>query len=866
MNKNINIMQLEAKDVINGIEVKSLNRYKASFDYSLESIQMATVYKKVFRNNRFTFVDNGKLYSDVVISISFKYNLTEKNENGSITLLEDTNSLRQKLYQDGFYCNGQHYVRYKRSSGSSRVGKCLFILDGLFLPMMKWSYNGLYYRPDENLDLASIEAYLSLPMSSIISTMQILPENILLIDDYESIFKDKVMATRVNESHRLYTQEEEIEISNSIWDGQSLMDTSLFGHKYRNKGMLLLRNRFFKSCCFHTNIQQFFADNNIIGINQLNGKTFAKNIADIKLITTPSSIKYLKYGSFEQWIENLDPTFGIVKFDKPPHFFMGEMVQTHYQLLNTLELSYAETEELLQDSLTYVRLLKTDLSVLRFQLKMNIERDLEVNDISTTNEFVYTMLNINDKIQNTNMFYEFRKELINSYIEQLRRGRVLIDGNYSTLMGNGYEMLLASVGIFSGESLLKGDEVISYRFEPEQDILAVRSPHITMGNIWVTKNVRKELYEKYFNLSPQIICINSINNNVLHRLNGSDFDSDTVLITNNALLVHKAKEYNKEFLVPTNMVESKKINRKNNSWHRYDLDQKTSVNKIGEIVNLSQILNSHLWEMKKKGKNYIKVYKDICQLAIMSCLEIDKAKKEFAVDNEKELKHLREKYSKIMQSKPMFFFHLPTDESLKINRDIKKYRNYDTTMDYLEVIITKFVKGNRVKREPRISISELIDSDIYYKSNANYKQAKIIIQKCEIYRNESALIWSNDTASKQEKYFESLQLKENFIKELSTMEVSIDTLRKVIEESDSKIQRKMLVALFVAHKDKIVELLKSGDENICSLRRVKNCEYAEDIIYLYHKPYKNLQKMEKYSKLDFKTVEISTENDPNLWA
>ena len=103
--------------------------------------------------------------------------------------------------------------------------------------------------------------------------------------------------------------------------------------------MLLLRNRFFKSCCFHTNIQQFFADNNITGINQLNGKTFAKDIADIKLSTNPSSIKYLKYGSFEQWIENLDPTFGIVKFDKPPQFFMGEMVQTHYQLLNTLEVS-----------------------------------------------------------------------------------------------------------------------------------------------------------------------------------------------------------------------------------------------------------------------------------------------------------------------------------------------------------------------------------------------------------------------------------------------------------------------------------------------------------------------------------------------
>ena len=860
MNKNINIMQLEAKDVISGVEIKSFARYKASFDYSLESIHMADIYKKVYRNNRFTFIHDDKLYSDVVISISFKYNTKDYS----------TSALRKHLYDNGFVCNGNRYVRYKRSSGSSRVGKCLFILEDLFLPMMKWSYNGLYYRPDETMDLASMEAYLSLPMSSIISTLQIKPENILLIDDYESVFKDTVMATRVksvgDKKHRLHTNVEEIDISNNIWDGQSLMDTSLFSHKYKHKGMLLLRNRFFKSCCFHTNIQQFFIDNNITDISQLNGKTLATDITDIKLITTPSSIKYLKYNTFEQWLENLDHTFGVVKFDKQPHFFNGEMVQTHYQLLNTLELSYKETESLLQDSLEYVRLLKTDLSVLRFQLKMNIDRDLDINDISTTNNFVYTMLNINDKIQNTNMFYEFRKELINSYIDQLRRGRVLIDGNYSTLMGNGYEMLLASVGKFNGDSVLTGDEIISYRFEPDQELLAVRSPHITMGNIWIAKNVRKTEYEEYFNLSKQILCINTINNNVLHKLNGSDFDSDTCLITNDSLLVRKAKEYNGKFLVPTSMVESKKINRQNNAWHRYDLDQKTSVNKIGEIVNLSQILNSHLWELKKQHKDYSKVYKDICQLAIMSCIEIDKAKKEFSIDNEHELKLLRKRYAEFIQIKPMFFYHLPVDSSLKIDRDIKKYRNYETTMDYLEVIINEFVKRNRVKREPRLTLAELISNNNYMKSNANYRHSKSIIKKCEIYRNENALIWLNEVATKQEKYFESLELKDSFIKELSNIDITPETIRKIIEDVDTKLQRKILVALFTAHKDKVVDLLSSGMETVSTLKKLKPCDDYEDVIYLYQKPYKNLQKMANFAELGFETVEISTQNDPNLWA
>jgi len=314
------------------------------------------------------------------------------------------------------------------------------------------------------------------------------------------------------------------------------------------------------------------------------------------------------------------------------------------------------------------------------------------------------------------------------------------------------------------------------------------------------------------------------------------------------------------------MVESKKISRQNNSWHRYDLDQKTSVNKIGEIVNLSQILNSHLWEMKKNNSDYHKVYKDICQLAIMSCLEIDKAKKEFSVNNEKELKLLREKYSKFTKTKPMFFYHLPSDNSLKINKDIEKYRNYETTMDYLEIIITKFVKGNRIKREPRLSMSELIDNDVYIKSNANYKHAKSIIQMCEIYRNQSALLWSNDVLTKQEKYFESIQLKENFIKELSNIEISIDTIRKVIDQSDTKLQRKMLVSLFIAHKDKVIELLKSSSENISTLKRVRHDNEVENVMYIYAKRYENLQKMPIFDKLNFENVEISTQKDPNSWA
>ena len=119
------------------------------------------------------------------------------------------------------------------------------------------------------------------------------------------------------------------------------MDTSLF-EKYPSRGMLLLRNKFFKSACFNCNIQKWFKNNNITEVSQLNGFTIAKNISDIKIITTPSSIKYLKYASVQEWFNNIESLFGIVKYEKPTHFFDGRMVQTHYQLLNTLQMSESD--------------------------------------------------------------------------------------------------------------------------------------------------------------------------------------------------------------------------------------------------------------------------------------------------------------------------------------------------------------------------------------------------------------------------------------------------------------------------------------------------------------------------------------------
>lgn len=823
----IYIMSLQAKDLVDGnLEVKSMRRYRATLDDPLEKNKLEQIHKKVFRNNKFVFKKDKHEYTDDIISVSFDYRHEDYN----------TGELRKKLYAEGFVVNNNQYVRYKRSGGSAREGRCLFIRKEMYKQVIKWSYCGLKIRKDQVIDLAALEAYISLSLSSVIDKVTIKPEEILLVDDYESEFEDKVMITEVNKNNRLETYEGVMKVCNSIWDGLMLLDVSVFGEKYADKGMLLLRNRMFKSCGFNTNIQKFFADNNITSIDQLNGKTLATNIKQIKMITTPSSIKFLKFGTFEQFLENIDSEFGIVKYDKPPHFMEGEMVQTHYQLLNTLEFSREEMEEFLEDSLQYINLLKNDLAVMRYHLKMKTDDELKLRGMESTSDMIYTLLGINDKISQTATYEIFRKNLIKSYINNIRSGHVLIDGNYSTLFGNGYEMLLHSIGKFDGESILKGDEVISYRFEENKKLLGVRSPHITMSNLWLCNNVRRKEYEDYFNLSKQILCINSINNNVLERLNGADFDSDSILITDNPLLIKKAEQNYQEFLVPTSNVHAKKTKRKYNTWHMYDLDKKTAVNKIGEIVNLSQILNSHLWELKKKGEDYQEVFRDICQLAVMSCIEIDSAKKEFTVDNTTELNLLRLKYEGLIKKKPMLFYYLPNKQHYE--RKKKNYRIYETSVDYLQEIMTRRMRNIYSKRQDRIEFKEVFNK-ISYKNNIDMIRmgATRFSQKIDEYNIAIKEVWGSEFLSKQEKYLTAINIREDYENILKNMNITEEEMYYLVNKADSnRTQQKMFLLLYSVAKKTLLSLLIKSKT---SKQIVFPC--TEGNLELYGKKYKRVK-------------------------
>lgn len=630
----------------------------------------------------------------------------------------DQIGIRKMLYKSGFDCDGIHYVRYKRSAGSSREGHCLFIAEPLYEDMIEWSRCGLPSETAE-FDRVSWEAYISLTLSSMQDVLSLPKNAFLILEDREEKVNEVAVNVKANEDKTLTANEEETTVTNSIWDGEGLIDTSVFDEldkkdpehkfKYADRGMLLLRNRFFKTCAFRTRLQDWFRDNGITKIGQLNGYTTAKDISQIKIVVTKSSIKYFKLCGgerkfedvAEEYLKNLydgshQSVFGIVKTDKPTHFMDGDMVRTSYQLLNTLGFTENEVNELYAPSLEYLAKIKDDPLYMRHYLHSYIkeipdflsenednydeENDVEISANNYSAQAVMKLLRLRDDFAKTEFYKDFKHTVSGSFRRRIQRGKIQIDGTYATIFGNGAELLSETLKPKWRKIKLTeliGNEIYTKKFPDGAKLLCARSPHITMGNLLLSVNTVRETYVKYFDLSEEIVCVNAIGNNIQQRLNGCDYDSDTMLITDHPLMVSVAERDSNKFLVPVCTIQPEKLRLSVD-----EIDQLIADNEIGSIVNLSQYLNSLYWDKVEDDPQGAKIiYRDICQLAVLSGMEIDKAKRKYPVDIPKVIEVLEKKYKKNFV--PPEFYASMTGSKAKNTVDLPM----KTTMSYVYYLV-----------------------------------------------------------------------------------------------------------------------------------------------------------------------------------
>lgn len=697
-------------------------------------------------------------YTDDFVNVSFEYSMYIDEEGNLLDKKPDTTSkikykttepstLRKELYTNGFDINNKHYVRYKRSAGAAKSGSCLFINEKLSKLMDRWTNMGLDKNGKCFDQLTSFEAYKSLSLSSLDKVFELNPDNILFVKDVDVLLKNQeVIKVSLPEGEDILKAEESCcDIKNSIFDGEGLLDISVFEKiGKQNKGMALLRNRYFKCCAFNTNLQKWFEDNNITDISQLNGITFAADIKDIVLVASESCLKYLKLSEevktktkIKKWCSEVkkdSPMFGIVKYDKPTRFFDGRMVETTYQLLNTINLRKQEYRYLLSDYVDYIskiKDIKKTPECIRYYLegeyddsKQNDDyeddsEDTTIDEIANDvlsyssdtfkNKICLELVRIDAKIKETDIFKQrVYRSITESFVVKLYNGRILVDGTYATLFGNPYEYLLHIINKFdveNPESLLGEGEICTSFFSDGETVLGSRAPHTTMANILISKNKRLKEIDQYFNLTDQIVVVDAINNNIQHRLSGCDYDSDSVLITNNKVMVDCASEFYNYFKVPYAAYNPKKespINKKDGILKNLiKIDNKIASNNVGRIVNLSQRLNSHFWdEYNRSTLPNRGIYKNAALLSVLSGAEIDSAKRDFPFtisDQIDEIDKYRKEYFEDM--KPLFWRilekprgHRPDYKFLTKKQDEKKEKAFETSMD----VLWSLVKENRL--------------------------------------------------------------------------------------------------------------------------------------------------------------------------
>ena len=444
-------------------------------------------------------------------------------------------------------------------------------------------------------------------------------------------------------------------------------------------------------------------------------------------------------------------------------------------------------------------------------------------------------MKIDKRAIQTKLFKQYvYEDIINSMALKFYNGRVLVHGLYATMFGNPYEFLKYIIldekhkPLFSKEnyeSSLGCNNIYSPFFGDQTRIVGSRAPHITMGNVLTVINKRVPEIDKWFNLSKNIVAVDAINNNIQHQLNGCDYDSDTVLLTDNDVLVESVLKNKHIFNIPygkfndsTIMLKEieKNDRRKNLLLNLAKIDNKIAINNVGKIINLSQLLNSHLWDRLNKNKdfNYIDLYEKIAGLAILSGVEIDSAKKNFGFSTSDAL-HSIQKYAtdnNYSGKEPVFYKYItnkPRPRIGEIEDLINSNKLFKTAMDYIwDETHSQELKKHRLED---VSLFDLVAEGFATKglSKHSYDAAKqaidILIELRDLLRKfkyykyniDSFELEKNDFNNAVNTAFRKIKLKLNSIKKAQTL---IKTIEKgEYEPIKNKVINKNSLLYFVLY-------------------------------------------------------------------
>lgn len=454
-----------------------------------------------------------------------------------VNIIMDRNSDYDRLNK-GFFINGIKYRRLLATTGGGKKSTVVYVSNNVHSELSKRIENGR--DTTKELVAGKLEAYKALTCSA--SIPMINTRRILVVNDCITKFKEDVITiddrnTKYPKVKLVENMEHELQDSdgyglispdfNKIWSDYLELEYQPSGY--------CLRNSFCKGMLFTFDFKEFakqIANENIT--EDVWGDK--RDINEIDIILTTSMLKlWSSYKNLDDYLDNCEENKYNFSITKVTPERLEDERNLNYQFIQSLYLNDEDIEELIRPTVNEIKdVLCGDYrkSILFLRGNNINEENVDIGDYDFIKALMIDKRMIEDPFVKNSIH-----KMIKKRINDAKLGVLKINGNFSVVSGDPYSLCQSIFEIQVTGLLKKGEFYSNYWNEKNvKKVACFRAPMTCHNNIRILNLKTNQNMEYWYQYMKTITIFNSWDTTAF-ALNGLDKDGDTVLTTNNQIVL-----------------------------------------------------------------------------------------------------------------------------------------------------------------------------------------------------------------------------------------------------------------------------------------------------------------------------------------
>ena len=466
------------------------------------------------------------------------YNL--QFESDYICVIMDSNKDYDKC-NEGFIVNGKKYKRFLGTNGGIKNSTIVYINEKIYPELKRRLENGR--NPNKEMVPAKFEAYQALICSG--STPIPEPEGIIVVKDCFTKFKDDIILLDDNvagEPKMEFRVGYEIEHGCSGGFGLMLPKYSQRVNEYlsgKSEPLSGMNTRYAwtKGMLYTFDFIEFAES--IAGTYEIIDVWGDKrDVRNAEVILTESMLKlWDSYSCWEEYYENCKKNGYQFSTPKITPESLENVRNTNYQFLQSYEFTDDELQQLCQPTIDEIKdVLGLDY---RKSLVYLAGKSLDENKIDSIEDMYIKALMIEPELINDTFIRRRIYSMIKKRIELAKKGSIMVNANFAMISGDPYALCQNMFGLEVTGLLKAGELYHKYWIDKGATELACfRAPMTCHNNIRRLKLNNSEECQHWYQYIKTASILNAWDT-TCEAMNGSDFDGDTNMCTDNPIIVSR---------------------------------------------------------------------------------------------------------------------------------------------------------------------------------------------------------------------------------------------------------------------------------------------------------------------------------------